>query len=405
MVNAENLIFPTGTIFERGLDEFFQNCYYLIKAPKEIPATTLGSDALSHMFKNCSALTTTPLMYATCLSGNAMNGAFENCSAITSFEFKNVITNFGGNACHYCFNNCANLERMKIETSLSSARPGTWMPNVKATGTFITNNPSAWLSGSGGIPTGWTVQEIDYLTIEALSAGTLTYDSSAAPIFYSKNGGDWERLNGSCMLAANDKVRLKGNNNVYYQGNYGLFGSDVELICKMYGNVMSLIYGDNHYGQTALTENNTFRYLFNGFTALVDAEDVKFPALQLTDSCYRNMFSNNSNLIKGPKKIDATTFNATNECSYMFYNCGGLTAGPELPATALTNYCYSNMFNGCSSLTSVKCLATDINANGCTSRWLRNVSATGTFTKAASMNDWTTGEDGIPSGWTVQDAS
>lgn len=29
----------------------------------------------------------------------------------------------------------------------------------------------------------------------------------------------------------------------------------------------------------------------------------------------------------------------------------------------------------------------------------------GTFTKAASMSSWTTGNNGIPRGWTVQDYS
>lgn len=31
--------------------------------------------------------------------------------------------------------------------------------------------------------------------------------------------------------------------------------------------------------------------------------------------------------------------------------------------------------------------------------------STGTFVKAASMNDWTTGENGIPEGWTVENNS
>ena len=30
--------------------------------------------------------------------------------------------------------------------------------------------------------------------------------------------------------------------------------------------------------------------------------------------------------------------------------------------------------------------------------------STGTFVKAANMNDWATGNNGIPSGWTIIDA-
>lgn len=35
----------------------------------------------------------------------------------------------------------------------------------------------------------------------------------------------------------------------------------------------------------------------------------------------------------------------------MFNGCTGLTIAPALPATTLADYCYSDMFNGCSSLT------------------------------------------------------
>ena len=48
-------------------------------------------------------------------------------------------------------------------------------------------------------------------------------------------------------------------------------------------------------------------------------------------------------------------------------------------------------------------LATDISANGCLIGWMSGVAAIGTFTKAASMTSLSTGANGIPSGWTVQD--
>lgn len=62
------------------------------------------------------------------------------------------------------------------------------------------------------------------------------------------------------------------------------------------------------------------------------------------------------------------------------------------------------MFHGCTHLTSIKCLATDISRQLCTYNWTSGVSATGTFYKSANMSDWTTGYSGIPSGWTVVDA-
>lgn len=58
------------------------------------------------------------------------------------------------------------------------------------------------------------------------------------------------------------------------------------------------------------------------------------------------------------------------------------------------------MFQGCSNLKNVKCLASDISTESCTLQWLKDVSATGTFTKAAGVT-WPTGNNGIPDGWTV----
>lgn len=60
--------------------------------------------------------------------------------------------------------------------------------------------------------------------------------------------------------------------------------------------------------------------------------------------------------------------------------------------------CYMNMFDGCSSLNYVKCLAKDISADMCVSGWLSGVAATGTFV-TPSTTGWSTGVSGIPSGW------
>ena len=96
------------------------------------------------------------------------------------------------------------------------------------------------------------------------------------------------------------------------------------------------------------------------------------------------------------------TILAQNCYNFMFFNCSSLTTAPELPATTLVNYCYTWMFAGCTSLNEIKCNATDISATSCTTYWVNNVAASGTFYKNPSMSSWTTGANGIPSGWTVQ---
>ena len=85
----------------------------------------------------------------------------------------------------------------------------------------------------------------------------------------------------------------------------------------------------------------------------------------------------------------------------MFKDCTSLTTAPELPATTLVKYCYSNMFYGCSNLNSIKCLATSgFDSPDCTTEWVNGVSSSGTFTKASGAT-WNISASGIPSGWTI----
>ena len=147
--------------------------------------------------------------------------------------------------------------------------------------------------------------------------------------------------------------------------------------------------------------NYCYQAMFTNCTGLTTAPEL--PATTLASSCYVSMFRGCISLTTAPE-LPATTL--ADYCYHaMFTNCTGLTTAPELPATTLADYCYQNMFQACTSLNYIKCLATDISAGGCTYNWVSGVAATGTFIKNPSMTGWTTGINGIPSGWTVQDAS
>ena len=125
----------------------------------------------------------------------------------------------------------------------------------------------------------------------------------------------------------------------------------------------------------------------------------------LADYCNKSMFQGCTSLTTVPAQLPATELKASCYAS-MFQGCTSLTTAPELPATGLRNSCYESMFKDCSSLNAVTCLATTgLNVLSCTTDWLSGVAASGTFTKAANA-DWSskTGNNGIPSGWTVQNA-
>ena len=138
--------------------------------------------------------------------------------------------------------------------------------------------------------------------------------------------------------------------------------------------------------------------MFITVSTIIHAPKI-LPALTLTYGCYEDMFSECSSLVT-PPELPATTLYKM--CySYMFLQCSSLTKAPELKATVLADYCYENMFYGCEALTAITCLATDISAEECTNDWVNNVAPTGIFIKAVSMDDWETGQHGIPEGWAV----
>ena len=142
----------------------------------------------------------------------------------------------------------------------------------------------------------------------------------------------------------------------------------------------------------------TCAYMFKDCTSLTTAPEL--PATSLSGKCYAFMFQGCTSLTTAPSTLPATTLYSG--CyQWMFKDCTSLTTAPVLPADTLVSSCYAAMFQGCTSLSYIKCLATT--GTNQAPGWLAGVSSTGTFVKHPNAA-WTTGGDGIPDGWTVQDA-
>ena len=280
------------------------------------------------------------------------------------------------------------------------------------------------------------------LTFEAVEDGTITVnlddDVTFNPIQYKLNDADWTDVTWGTPIAlsANDIICIRGDNGTCYatdEMNYWAgFHFQPSNPVYVYGNIMSLIDKDGFATNITLTETYTFFHLFQRSdyepnTAILNhpTKDIVLPATTLTAYCYDGLFADAPNITRAPA-LPATTladwcysemFSGTAittapelpattlaESCYadMFMNCTSLTTAPDLPASTLVEGCYTDMFAGCSNLSSITCLATDISADYCTTSWVYGVAATGTFVKAADMTGWTTGEDGIPAGWTVR---
>ena len=271
------------------------------------------------------------------------------------------------------------------------------------------------------------------LTFEIISGGDIFWksnNSEGKTISFSKNDGDWVEITSSkagtqINVSTGDVIKFKGDNSKYSNS----FSSSTGTKFNVKGNIMSLIDSDGFATAKTLESDYTFSYLFSGCTGLVSAENLLLPATTLADYCYSSMFYNCTSLTKAPELpateldyycysymfqtctslttapsvLPATTLQP---CCYegMFAGCSSLTTAPQLPAPFLIIGCYRNMFYNCSSLNYIKCLSEPINEYYA-ENWVYGVSSTGTFVKNPKMVSWTTGPSGIPSGWTVTNAS
>lgn len=194
----------------------------------------------------------------------------------------------------------------------------------------------------------------DY-TVEVSTDGGATWVSKTATLY----GDDGTVI---ANLDAGDKVLIRGTNQMYgghdddegMPVNFANFWADKP--CYVYGNIMSLVGGNDFAGLTSM-ENRGFAFFFSdcdsnydgSWVLSKDGVELLLPATALADYCYASMFNGCGSLTAAPK-LPATAL-VDNCYSSMFSGCTGLTEAPALPATTLAQYCYNNMFYYCTSLT------------------------------------------------------
>ena len=310
----------------------------------------------------------------------------------------------------------------------------------------------------------------EYLTIESLADNNIislilsNAKSTAVTIEYSYDKITWTSKTATISpgttidtLDTGDKIYIRGTNDKWGSSAsyYNNFNSTEQY--KVYGNIMSLLYGDNFIDETSLAYTYIFTSLFYNNAYLTDAQNLILPATTLTTSCYENIFRECTSLATVPNLpattlanscyngmfrgcsslttvpsnyLSATTLtqkcykymfaNCTSlttapnlsvttlmqECyAWMFYGCTSLVEAPELPAETLIRNCYQQMFRDCTSLNYIKAMFTTTPSGMYTSSWVDGVASSGTFVKNASATWDVTGNNGIPSGWTVETAS
>ena len=311
------------------------------------------------------------------------------------------------------------------------------------------------VNGGGGVSHWWD----NYMTIAALEDGltvTLTEMHTDYKLEYSLDGATWTRLlSGKYTPEINtrDVIAFRGDGLSYAPTYQGLGTFNINKKCNLLGNCMSLLYVDDAAIYDSVP-NYAFNKLFNTCSTIISVSDNFLPAGTVNDWGYQNMFNSCTSMIKGPN-LPATTIG--NYCyRSMFYYCSALTAASELPAEAVAVYCYYSMYEGCHSLVTapsilpapslasycygrmfsecvvlkkaptlpaktlvsfcyyymfyecsklnyIKALFTTTPSGLFTSSWVRDAGYNGgTFVKSKDATWDVTGENGVPSGWTVK---
>ena len=179
---------PATTLYSNCYQDMFQNCTSLTEAP-QLPATTLGYSCYGYMFNGCTSLTTAPELPATTLAGSCYSNMFKGCTSLTEapelpattlkehcyYEMFSGCTSLieapqlpATTLKNYCylrmFNGCSKLNYITmLATDISATNClKDWVSGVASSGTFVKHPDMTTLpSGTSGIPSGWTVEEID----------------------------------------------------------------------------------------------------------------------------------------------------------------------------------------------------------------------------------------------------
>ena len=396
---------PATTLAQACYQSMFYGCTSLTTAP-ELPAQTLVQNCYRQMFYNCTSLN-----YIKCLATDisatdctlnwvynvAPTGDFVKDPSMNSWLIDNVNGVPIGWTLHgvatYTVTLTVNDSHMGVADGAGTYSAGDQV--VLRAEPYEGYSFVGWYNGSTLVSSDTTYvfniysnisyearfaqsQQDEYLTqyftIETLENNNrvilvipaeLTPQDYVSLSYSTDDGTNWTTISIDNtaknvivdLPVIGDKVLLKGTGN---RLGVGISGCSFNCIkrYKVYGNIMSLLYGDNFTNQTTLTTSNAFSYLFSrqrgGFSYLVDASNLKLPATTLSTNCYAYMFASCTYLIKAPE-LPATTL-AEGCYMDMFNGCTSLVQAPDLQATTLADKCYMAMFVSCSSLTTAPTL-------------------------------------------------
>lgn len=188
VVDASELDLPWMTLNNYCFVRMFYASEKLIEPPT-LKATTLAPSCYLYMFRGCTNLAKTcPLDFDTVdtttnsfqemyfgtaittvtmpklhfTNGARLIGMFRGCTNLTTATIETFDETIPANAYQHLFRGCTNLTRITCKAkSFNNNAWADWLLDASATGTFIKDKDTTWPSGNSGIPSGWTIKNMN----------------------------------------------------------------------------------------------------------------------------------------------------------------------------------------------------------------------------------------------------
>lgn len=261
-------------------------------------------------------------------------------------------------------------------------------------------------------------EQPNYLALVALANGTFTLTigasvtlSDLAYVEYSTDEGEtWVKTDNvaSTAVTITTPTITQGNRVLWRgsgtrtargtsSGNYSYFSATCNH--NVEGHVCSLIYGSSKNQYDTISANYTFVGLFYGDTKLISSEGLVLPS-NATQYCYNRFFRDCTSHSVTFAEIKAPTLYAYS-MNNMYYNNSVLERSPDiLSNTATGNYVCGSCFQNCKKLKYIKCLFTS-RSSSTGQTWVASVASSGIFVKHINATWTVSGNNGVPSGWTI----
>jgi hypothetical protein len=339
---------PATSLSDYCYQGMFRDCIKLRQPPVVLPATTVAINSYEFMFMGCSVLDSTPIIMATTINSSGCKEMFRECESLINVSSL-LSTSIAANGYNSMFYGCESLidaPSLPAGTLTSNCYYQMFYGCINLLTAPLNNVYTTKSPAQTGMFTGATkvIETIAWCRI---------------PTSFGGGGGsgctDYFTVTGATTITPTS------DNSFTYDMNYriGTTGSWHDINTGSTINVTPIGAPVQFWGETETQlydELEVLPWRFTGDNISISGNintligNNTTSPIVIGDYCYNNMFNGCTNLKSVDIIMPALTL-GTSCYQGMFADCTGLTTLKlKLPAETLKNNCYYEMFKGCTSL-------------------------------------------------------